>query len=157
MWKIFGKPEIKNYLAEKQKLEMSRQTFKGKTSSSTDLPQKHLSSSCQGRVLFRNSYSDCEIRRLLPTWVPTEKGTMVSRVADEWVRERRIERRVKGGRKGRAGKRQKRKEWGRRNRENGRRDEGGAGTAGGGFALKFKYHSQGRALTLRSVEHSGPI
>ena len=31
------------------------------------------------------------------------------------------------------------------------------GRGGRRFALKFKYHSRGRALTLRSVEHSGPI
>lgn len=43
----------------------------------------------------------CEIQRLLPRWIPTEKGTMVSRVADEWDEK---EERGKGGKEGYAGK-----------------------------------------------------
>lgn len=46
-----------------------------------------------------------------------------------------------------------------REKESGREKEGETivGCGGGRFTLKFKYHSRGRALTLRSVEHSGPI
>jgi len=77
--------------------------------------------------------------------VDTEKGTMVSRVADEWDEKQESRRKTR--------KRKKRK----RKRETGREGETIVGCGGGRFALKFKYHSRGRALTLRSVEHSGPI
>lgn len=82
----------------------------------------------------------------------------------EWPtsRTRRKNREEKG--KGRdAGKKWKRAGWRKKGRgrekESGREEKGETivGRGGGRFALKFKYHSRGRALTLRSVEHSGPI
>jgi len=72
-------------------------------------------------------------------------------------REEKGKRREVGKKWKRVGWRKERKrKWDRkgkgRERGNDSRPRGG-----GRFALKFKYHSRGRALTLRSVEHSGPI
>lgn len=62
-----------------------------------------------------------------------------------------------GGEWGKIGKRNERDKQREREKESekARRDDNGGGD--GEFALKFKYHSRGRAFTLRSVERSGPI
>lgn len=82
--------------------DIERDFRSGRASFPKGLSQKYLSSICQGRVLFRYSYEGCEIRRLLPRWIPTKKGTMVSRVADEW--DEKEESRGKREKEERAGK-----------------------------------------------------
>jgi len=57
----YKKPEIRG---------IERDFHNGRASSPKGLSQKYLSSICQERVLFRNSYEGCEILRLLPRWVP---------------------------------------------------------------------------------------
>lgn len=114
--------KILNYLTRNQKLGTLKGTFIAeKASYLKGLSQKYLSSICQGRVLFRNSYEGCEIQRLLPRWIPTEKGTMVSRVADEW--DEKEESRGKGRKEGRALERNERGQDGEKRRE--RKTEGG--------------------------------
>lgn len=155
-----------NYLTRNQKLGTLKGTFIAEEHSPRKVSHRNIfRASAKEEFLFRNSYEGCEIRRLLPRWIPTEKGTMVSRVADEWDEEE--ESRGKGKKEGRVGKKWKRAGWRKKGRKSERKkkrkkeegEEGKTivGCGGGRFALKFKYHSRGRALTLRSVEHSGPI
>lgn len=135
---------------------ISRRTFTEKDSSLkvTEISFKQLPRKSFLRIATRVVKSgDC-----CQGGFPSEKGSMVSRVADEWnARDRR-----------RMGERNKRKrnknrtidmeiERKREREESVQRGEMITVAETGGFALKFKYHSRGRAFTLRSVQRSGPI